>query len=99
MSAKQRLAQEIAALPDSLTIEEAVERLYRAFKQKHAQGAPASQGGSLPPSRRSFQEMYEGWRQSVDPSDLSTAEDDPFADVRGGVRPGAVAVAVWSKVQ
>jgi antitoxin VapB len=36
MSTKQRLAAAIAELPDSLTIEEAVERLYHAFKQKQA---------------------------------------------------------------
>lgn len=36
MSTKQRLAEAIAALPESLTIEEAVERLYRAFKLKQA---------------------------------------------------------------
>jgi hypothetical protein len=36
MSTKQRLAEAIAALPDSLTIEEAVERLYQAFKRKQA---------------------------------------------------------------
>ena len=34
MSTKQRLAAAIAELPDTLTIEEAVERLYHAFKLK-----------------------------------------------------------------
>lgn len=36
MSSKQRLAEAIAELPDSVTIEEAVERLYRAFRLKLA---------------------------------------------------------------
>lgn len=36
MSAKQQLAEAIAALPDSISVEEAVERLYRAFKLKQA---------------------------------------------------------------
>ena len=39
MSAKQQLTQAIAALPDSISVEEAVERLYRAFKLKHGTGA------------------------------------------------------------
>lgn len=34
MSTKQQLAEAIAALPDSLSLEEAVERLYQAFKRK-----------------------------------------------------------------
>ena len=34
MSTKERLAEAIAELPDTLTIEEAVERLYRAFRAK-----------------------------------------------------------------
>ncbi len=36
MSAKQQLAEAIAELPDSLSISEAVERLYRSFKLKQA---------------------------------------------------------------
>ncbi len=36
MSGKQQLAEAVAALPDSITVEEAVERLYRAFKLKRA---------------------------------------------------------------
>lgn len=45
MSAKQQLAEAIAALPDSLSIEEAVERLYQAFKLKQAalRGASSSE--------------------------------------------------------
>lgn len=53
MSTKQRLAEAIAALPDSLSLEEAVERLYQAFKQKQmtsqaatAAKRPARQPGS-----------------------------------------------------
>jgi hypothetical protein len=41
MSTKQRLAEAIAELPDSLSIEEAVERLYRAFKAKQIREASA----------------------------------------------------------
>lgn len=36
MSVKQKLHAAVEALPESLTIEEAVERLYRAFKLKQA---------------------------------------------------------------
>ena len=42
MSMKRQLAEAIAEMPDSLTLEEAVERLYRAFKLKQARtGVPA----------------------------------------------------------
>lgn len=81
MSAKTRLAQEIAALPDSLSLEEAVERLYRAFKLKHGT-APETDAAPVRPGRRTFQEMYESWRRSVDPEELITDDDDPFAGIR-----------------
>jgi hypothetical protein len=34
MSAKQQLAEAVAALPESTSLEEAFDRLYRAFKEK-----------------------------------------------------------------
>lgn len=40
MSAKRDLAQAVEALPESITIEEAFERLYQAFKLKRAQTHP-----------------------------------------------------------
>lgn len=44
MSAKKQLAAAVEALPDSLTLEEAVARLYRAFKRKRAAlGEPRSE--------------------------------------------------------
>lgn len=53
MSAKQQLAEAVAELPDSLTLEEAIERLYRAFKRKQVylrgQGA-RSQSPAAPSS-------------------------------------------------
>jgi hypothetical protein len=44
MSTKQQLEDAIAALPDSLSLEEAVERLYQAFKRNQmiSQGAAAA---------------------------------------------------------
>lgn len=48
MSTKQRLAQAIAELPDSVSIEEAVERLYRAFKLKQAVTRPPKELEPLP---------------------------------------------------
>lgn len=53
MSTKQQLAEAIAALPDSISIEEAVDRLYRAFKLKQAvdrMKATRAQQASVVPS-------------------------------------------------
>jgi hypothetical protein len=50
MSAKEQLAEAIAALPDSISVEEAVERLYRAFKLKQAR--------LLQPESRSIRESF-----------------------------------------
>lgn len=52
MSSKQRLADAIAELPDSVTIEEAVERLYRAFKLKLARDEQQRKTPSTPVRRR-----------------------------------------------
>ena len=43
MSVKRLLAEEIEALPDTLTVEEAVDCLYRAFKLKRARMEATSQ--------------------------------------------------------
>ena len=75
MSTKQRLASALAELPDSLSLEEAIERLYRAVKLKQAAQAVREQLQAQQ-SRRSFEEMYTEWRQGVDPNDLSDVLDD-----------------------
>jgi hypothetical protein len=51
MSTKQQLAEAIATFPDTLTLEEAVERLYRAFKLKRAMNQTIAQ--TPRPARRS----------------------------------------------
>lgn len=47
MSAKKQLAHAVQALPETVTIEEAVDRLLRAFQQKRAAGQP---GQRWPPA-------------------------------------------------
>jgi hypothetical protein len=47
MSAKQQLVKAIEGFPDSITLEDAFERLYRAFQQKRARAGSA---GRRPPA-------------------------------------------------
>jgi len=48
MSAKQALAEAVAALPDTLSLEEAVERISRALKLKRAGADPRELGPNMP---------------------------------------------------
>ena len=50
MSVKQQLAAAIEALPESATLEEAIQRIYRALKLKQA--LEASRSDSADPGRR-----------------------------------------------
>ena len=40
MSVKEQLAVAVTELPENLTLEEAIARLYRAFKLKQTRGGP-----------------------------------------------------------
>ncbi len=69
MSLKHQLHQAIDELPESVTLEEAFERLYRAFKLKQQQGQdrdPLRLIGRLKPRdgrRVTVEEMNEAIRQ------------------------------------
>ena len=61
MSIKQQLHQAIDSLPDSLTLEEAVDRLYRAFKVKH----PDLPGSELEPLPVLDCSVPDGWKDGI----------------------------------
>lgn len=53
MSAKQQLAEAIARFPDTLTVEEAVKRLYQAFKRKqNLNQGQVEKASAVQPARR-----------------------------------------------
>jgi hypothetical protein len=64
MSTKERLIKAIEALPEKLTIEEAVERLYRAFKLKYGTSA-ASPDSRLQPLPTLEGRVPEGWKDAI----------------------------------
>ena len=62
MSAKQQIVQAMESLPDSLTLEEIVERLYRAFKLKQAQNESPAELEPLPVLEG---RIPEGWKDAI----------------------------------
>jgi hypothetical protein len=47
MSSKEQLAEMVASLPESLSLEEAFERLYRAYQEKHGHPGRRRKLGAL----------------------------------------------------
>ncbi len=62
MSTKQQLAAAVEALPDSLTVEEAMARLYRAFKLKRLQTQLAQKLRPLPVLDG---HIPDGWKDAI----------------------------------
>ena len=85
MSPKQRLTQAIAELPESLTIEEAVERLYLAFKLKQAHGRDRPVEKDAPGATRDLAAILDIARHcsSLPDIDLRCPEEIVGYDERG----------------
>lgn len=68
MSTKQRLVQAIQALPESPTIEEAVEAVYEAFKAKQRAAGIAPSANEQPPLQSLPVlecRVPEGWKDAI----------------------------------
>ncbi len=63
MSAKQQLSEAVASLPESTTLQEAFDRLYRAFKEKLRR--EAERNTPLQPLPMLEGQVPAGWKDAI----------------------------------